>query len=160
MLKLYKLTDNPKSYWETWENGGIHTIHWGVLGTRGESKELKSTLLRKASSVIKKLIDEKTAEGYAPVEFDDHQILLIEFTVNGMGCDEDVEKRYRLQDRMDETLGWTGLGNCDGGSMGSGKMEVCCLVVDFDIAKRVIEEDLKGTEFDNFTRIYDENVES
>ena len=159
MLKLYKLADDSKSYWETWENEGVHTIHWGVLGTRGESKELKSTLLRKATSVIQKEIDQKTAEGYAPVEFDDHYTLLIEFAVDGMGCGEDVEKRHRLQDRMDETLGWTGLGHCDGGSIGSGTMEVCCFVVDFDIAKRVIEDDLKGTEFENFTRIYDENAE-
>jgi hypothetical protein len=74
-----------------------------------------------------------------------------------MGCGEDVEKRHRLQERMDETLGWTGLGHCDGGSIGSGTMEVCCYVVDFEIAKKVIENDLKGTEFEDYTRIYDEN---
>ena len=74
-----------------------------------------------------------------------------------MGCGEDVEKRYLLQDRMNETLGWTGLGHCDGGSIGSGTMEVCCYVVDFEIAKNVIENDLKGTEFEDYMRIYDEN---
>lgn len=58
---------------------------------------------------------------------------------------------------MNETLGWTGLGNCDGGSIGSGAMEVCCFVVDFDTAKSVIESDLEGTEFAGFSRIYDEN---
>ncbi|OIQ72763.1 hypothetical protein GALL_456080 [mine drainage metagenome] len=36
-------------------------------------------------------------------------------------------------------------------------MEVCCYVVDFEIAKKVIEQDLKDTEFANYTRIYDEN---
>jgi hypothetical protein len=75
-----------------------------------------------------------------------------------MGNSEDLDKRHRLQERMDETLGWTGLGHCDGGSIGSGTMEVCNFVVDYEIAKRVIEEDLSGTEFANFTRIYDENA--
>lgn len=75
------------------------------------------------------------------------------------GTPEDVDKRYELQERMDETLGWTGLGHCDGGSIGSGSMEVCCFVVDFEVAKRVIAEDLKGTEFEDYSRIYDENEE-
>ena len=74
-----------------------------------------------------------------------------------MGDVEDLEKRHRLEDRMNETLGWTGLRMCDGGSIGSGTMEVCCYVVDFDMAKKVIEEDLKGTEFSDYIRIYDEN---
>lgn len=39
-------------------------------------------------------------------------------------------------------------------------MEVCCFVVDFEIAKRVIEADLAGTEFSDFTRIYDENADA
>lgn len=65
----------------------------------------------------------------------------------------------RLQKKMDEVLGWTGIGNCDGGSIGSGTMGVCCLVVDFDIAKQVIESKLKDTEFSNYTKIFDENAE-
>ena len=46
-----------------------------------------------------------------------------------------------------------------GGSIGSGTMEVCCFVVDFELAKTVIEADLKDTEFADFTRIYDEEAE-
>lgn len=41
-----------------------------------------------------------------------------------------------------------------------GTMEVCCYVVDFDIAKKVIEEELKGTEFGNYTRIYNKSEDS
>jgi len=155
MLKLYKFTDALKSYWETWDNDGVHTIHWGTLGTRGSSRELKSSFFKKATSEIQKEIDQRVAEGFRPVE--DHATLLIEFTVDGMGSGADVEKRHRLEERMNETLGWTGLGHCDGGSIGSGTMEVCCLVVDFETAKRVIEADLKDTEFSNYTRIYCED---
>jgi hypothetical protein len=67
-----------------------------------------------------------------------------------------LDKRHRLEDRLDDTLGWTGLGAVDGGSIGSGTMEVCAFVVDFDLAKKVIEADLAGTEFADYTRIYDE----
>jgi hypothetical protein len=33
-------------------------------------------------------------------------------------------------------------------------MEVGCIVVDFDIAKKVIEEKLKDTEFGDYSRIF------
>ena len=157
MLKLYKFTDTGKHYWETWENNGVHTVHWGELGTKGESKELKSTLLKKAETEIQAEIHRLVEQGYDEIE--DEYTLLIEYAVDGMGCEADVAKRHRLQDRMNETLGWTGLGHCDGGSIGSGTMEVCCFVVDFEIAKAVLEADLRGTEFENYTRIYDENEE-
>ena len=56
-------------------------------------------------------------------------------------------------------MGWTGLGHCDGGSIGSGAMEACCFVVDFEIAKRVVAAALSDTPFADFTRIYDEEAE-
>ena len=119
---------------------------------------VKSTLFKKAESVIQKEIDELVAQGFAPVDQEDHATLLIEYEVSGMGTTADVDKRYRLESRMNETLGWTGLGACDGGSIGSGTMEVCNFVVDFSIAKKVIEADLVDTEFANYTRIYDEGA--
>jgi hypothetical protein len=54
---------------------------------------------------------------------------------------------------MNELLGWTGLGRCDGFSMGMDSMEICCLVVDYDIAVKAIKKKLKGTEFENYTGI-------
>ncbi len=80
MLKLYKITDTGKHFWETWENNGVHTVHWGELGTKGQSKELKSTLLKKAESVIQAEIHGLVAQGY------DEFTLLIEYAVDGMGA--------------------------------------------------------------------------
>lgn len=159
MLKLYRFSDGKKEYWETWEDERqSHTVHWGELGTSGASKTVHSTLFAKAEKTIQKEIDQLVKLGFRPIDMDDHCTLLIEYAVDGMGAAEDLEKRHRLQSRMDETLGWTGLGVCDGGSIGSGSMEVCTFVVDFDVAKAVIEKDLAGTEFANYTRIFDEDV--
>ena len=159
MLKLYKITDNEKLYWETWDNDdGTHTVHWGELGTEGKSKTVKNSLLKKATDIVQKEVDKFVSDGYRPIEPEDHYILLIEYDVEGFGNEEDLDKRHKLEDRMNSTLGWTGLGHCDGGSIGSGTMEACNYVVDFELAKKVIENDLKGTEFENYTRIYDENA--
>ena len=158
MLKLYRFSDARKEYWETWSTGnGIHTIHWGELGTRGESKTIKSSFFKKAETIIQKEVDGLVANGFRPIEQEKHATLLIEYLVDGMGTQQDIEKRHRLEALMNETLGWTGLGACDGGSIGSGSMEVCNFVVDFEVAKAVIEKELVGTEFSNYTRIFDEN---
>jgi predicted DNA-binding WGR domain protein len=159
MLKLYRFTGDKKDYWETWGNeDGSHTIHWGELGTRGQSKAVKATLFATVESAIQKEIDGLIKQGFRPIDTENHFTLLVEYAVDGMGTKEDVEKRYRLENRMNETLGWTGLGACDGGSIGSGSMEVCNFVVDFGLAKSLIEKDLIGTEFENYTRIFDENA--
>lgn len=160
MLKLYKLTDSSKKYWETWDNGDdSHTVHWGTLGERGDSKIIKKSPFRKPDTMIQGEIDALVADGYRPVDEDQERRLMIEFSVEGLGEPEDLDKRHRLENRMNETLGWTGLGNCDGGSIGSGTMEVCCFVVDYDIAKKTIETDLQNTEFADYSRIYDEDSE-
>jgi hypothetical protein len=157
VLKLYRFAEGKKEYWETWsDDTGSHTIHWGDLGTRGESRNVRSTLFAKAERTIQKEIDRLVEQGFHPVDEEDHHTLLIEYAVDGIGTEQDVEKRHRLEERMNETLGWTGLGMCDGGSIGSGSMEVCSYVVDFEVAKAVIEKDLAGTEFANYARILNE----
>lgn len=167
MLKLYRLAEIAKEYWETWkESPDSYVVHWGDLGSGGSTKAIPAERGSDSDSnsgsgedwplQLCRQIDELLANGFSPIEIEDHDTLMIEFAVDGMGTTTDLEKRHRLQDHMSETLGWSGLGMCDGGSIGSGSMEVCCFVVDFALAKRVVEEDLKGTEFSNYTRIYKE----
>ncbi|MFT3870994.1 MAG: WGR domain-containing protein [Nibricoccus sp.] len=154
MIKLYRRNPDGIEYWETWENKGEHTVHWGRAGDRGKSETVRGSLFRSAEKTVTAQIAEKKKEGFQ--EIDDLDTLMIEYAIDGMGTPEDLDKRHRLEERMGETLGWTGLGHCDGGSIGSGTMETCCFVVDFDIAAKVVAADLAGTEFANFTRIYKE----
>jgi hypothetical protein len=157
LFKLYRLSEREKLFWETWEESpGKHTVHWGQLGTRGHEKSVKSSLWNRAQKVIQAEIDGMVQQGFQEVSLDDHVVLMIEYAVDGWGAENDLAKRHQLQNRMDELLGWTGLGHCDGGSIGSGTMEVCNFVVDFELAKRVIETDLVGSEFADYARIYEE----
>jgi len=154
MIKLYHKSDAGIQYWETWDHNGVHTVHWGKLGERGQSKELKRFFFRSPMKEVQAQIEEKKAAGYQEIPAEEHHVLLVEYVVQGMGTTADLDKRHRLEERMSETLGWTGLGHCDGGSIGSGTMEVCCYVVDFDTSAKVIEADLRGTEFADYTRVY------
>jgi predicted DNA-binding WGR domain protein len=159
LVKLYKRVDGTLHYWESWSNGGnCATVHWGVVGHEGQSETMESDSCSDLEQKLQTEIDRLSLDDYASIPIEDHCVLLIEYGINGMGRLNDLRKRHALESRMQETLGWTGLGICDGGSIGSGTMEVCCFVVDFEIAKKVIREDLKGTEFGNYTRIYDQNA--
>lgn len=158
MLKLYKKVNDEIHYWETWnKNEKTGIVHWGIVGTQGQNKEVKSKLFSSHTKQIQQEIDNMIANGYQQIDIDEQYTLIIEFKVDGMGTPDDVAKRTRLQQKMDGTLGWTGLGHCDGGSIGSGTMEVCCFVIDFDIAKAIIIKDLQNTEFADYIRIHSEN---
>ena len=158
MLKLYRKIDAKIEYWETWDaNKKIGIIHWGVVGERGQDKELKGSFFNDFHKVIQSEIDKMIQQGFAPVEDENIHRLIIEYKIEDQGSESDLKKIQKLEERMNETLGWTGLGSCDGNSIGSGTMEVCCFVVDFKIGKRVIENDLRSTEFENYSRIYDED---
>lgn len=156
MLKLYKLTDNQLHYWETWDKDEKTAIvYWGIVGERGENKEVKGGLFSNFRKIVQKEIDKKLNEGYAEFDEDKVSFLEIEYKIDGFGTEQDLDKRHRLEGKLDEILGWTGLGHTDGGSIGSGTMEAGCIVVDFEIAKKVIEEKLKETEFGDYTRIFE-----
>lgn len=150
MIKLYRTIEGKKEYWETWEHEGTHTIHYGVLGTKGKTETIK----KGGSEAVETKVAEMIDQGYAPIELDDHAMIIIEYPIGDVPSNDDLDKRYALEDRMNETLGWTGLGACDGGSIGSGTMEVFNFVVDFDVAKSVVEADLAGSEFADYSRIY------
>jgi hypothetical protein len=155
MLKLYRFSDSQKEYWEAWEApSGDLIVHWGVLGTRGDSMRLRPEADNTRNSPFQIELEARLKDGFAPIDVDDHAILLIEYALGDGDTRFAVEKRHRLEDRMNETLGWTGLGACDGGSFGNGTIEVCNFVVDFEIAKKVIEDDLVGTEFADYARIF------
>lgn len=158
MQKLYKIDSGIiMAYHEAWIQDDSVVEHWGALGSAGESRTTRRRTQLSEEEEIASLLGSAREKGYEPIDIDDHSVLIIEYEVEGMGSAVDLDKREALQDRMDEVLGWTGLGHCDGGSIGSGTMEVCCIVVDFATAKACIEDDLRGTGFGDYFRIYDED---
>ena len=159
MIKLYKRTTAGQlDYHEAWMDGDEIVEHWGRVGDRGEQRTHAPVPGSTADAAIERVLASARANGFAPLRNGDLRWLLVEYPVDGMGTSVDLQKRHALEDRLNETLGWTGLGHCDGGSIGSGSMEAACLVVDFETARAVIEADLEGTEFADISRIYDQGA--
>jgi hypothetical protein len=157
MIKLYKRHANGVlAYHEAWINDQEITEHWGKVGTRGESRKHQSKS-RAGNRDLEKILRPARQAGFVEIDMDEHRRLIVEYVVSDMGTSADLEKRHRFEERLNQALGWTGLGECDGGSIGSGTMEVCCFVVDFAIAKSIVAHDLAGTEFADFSGIFDED---
>ena len=154
LIRLYKLINDELHYWETWDTEEKLTIiHWGKVGETGQHIELNPKLHTDYKKIIQNEMNQKISEGYCAIEEEKFAVLEIEYTIDDFGSEADLDLRHRLEEQIDEVLGCTGLGFCDGGSIGSGSMEVCCVVVDFEIAKKVIEESLLNTEFSNYSSI-------
>jgi hypothetical protein len=64
--------------------------------------------------------------------------VVIQYRVKGMGSAKDLGKADVIENLMNECLGWTGLGNCDGQDIGSGTLNVFCDVVDGALAESVV----------------------
>ncbi|HKV92171.1 MAG TPA: hypothetical protein VJW20_06465 [Candidatus Angelobacter sp.] len=158
MIKLYKRSSKGSlSYREAWIDKNKVVEHWGKVGTRGECKTHKMPIPNKEQS-LESILQSARQAGFAEIDLDKHRKLIVEYGVHDMVTVTDLDKRSRLEERLNNDLGWTGLGMCDGGSIGSGSMEVCCFVVDFALARAIVESSLAGTEFADYTRIYDEDV--
>ncbi len=143
MIKLYKSEGNTLHYWEAWDKDNEITVHWGVVGDEGTMREISLSPGDDASSIIKAEAAPRRAEGYREIEDDKLQRVVIQYTIVEMGTTADLDKRYEVEGLMNERLGWTGLGHCDGGDIGSGTMNIFCFVVDPDKALQVIAEELK-----------------
>jgi predicted DNA-binding WGR domain protein len=129
MLKLYRRGDITR-YWEAWSTASEVTIHWGTVGEKGETREIHLRDGDNPNKIIEREATQPKKEGYRKIPNSKLSKLVIQYRVNGMGEANDLEKRVKVEEVMNECLDWKGLGHCDGGDIGSGTMNVFCCVVD------------------------------
>ena len=170
MKKLYKFESDKVSYWEAWEANGAITIHWGELGDRGETEILRLERGQSAKQLIEQEAKKYRAEDYRQLKEGEEVTLLVQYELEGWGTAEDLHKRHAVENLLNEGLGWTGNGKCDGGDIGSGTMNVCSLVVNPYIASNTVIQELRKNNLleaaviaierdDSFEVLYPENFE-
>ena len=145
MLKLYKTGDIAR-YWEAWSTASEVTIHWGILGEKGETREIQIRDGDNPNEIIEREAREPKKQGYKKIPASKLQRLIIQYPIKGMGATGDLDKRVQVEELMNECLGWKGLGHCDGGDMGSGTMNIFCFVVDAKAAVPHVLQELKQNE--------------
>ena len=147
MLKLYRSTDQGTEYWEAWATATEITIHWGKVGEEGESRQIPIKAAVDPNDEIKSEAKPIRAAGFRPLKPSQLRSIVIQYEIDGHGNTADLDKRYAVEELMNERLGWTGLGHCDGGDIGSGTINILCYVADTKAAESVIVRELKAHGF-------------
>jgi hypothetical protein len=143
VIKLYKCDGQGIRYWEAWDSTGKVVVHWGNLGDTGETREIR---LKKGQSSAEIIANESTkprTEGFQELPLDEHATVIVQYKTKGWGSSKDLDKRHKVEDILNECLGWTGNGHCDGGDIGSGSINAFSFVVDPHLAKDAIVAALK-----------------
>ena len=158
LFKLYaKVVDGRRRYREAWLDDDLTVVeHWGICGERGESASHGHESAPSARERYQALKKAARAEGYRPIPLSRHAKLTVEFSLSDSDWSADLDRRHELESELDQLVGWLGLGHMDGGSIGSGTMEVMCYVVDFKIAKAAVESYLRSSAFSDYSRIFRE----
>ena len=144
MIKLYRTKDGVTEYWEAREDSrSSRSIRWGKLGEKGRSR----TISAKSSTSVSKLVGRESMPyfqaGFRPVAPERIAQVVIQYRVDGMGSRKEIDKAEAAEDQMNEGLGWTGLGHCDGHDIGDGTLNVFCDVVDGPASEQIIVDCLK-----------------
>lgn len=142
MIKLAKEIDNQVAYWETWKDGKVLLVHEGMVGETGETKELKLKMFDRSEKIMEQLAEEKLAEGYDYLDEDELHELVLQYPYEEQQMETALEKRQQVEDLMNECLGWTGNGSCDGGDIGSGTTNIFNYVIDVEKAFKTILKEL------------------
>ncbi|MCU0678490.1 MAG: hypothetical protein MUF19_02810 [Candidatus Pacebacteria bacterium] len=141
MEKLYKHTANEiYNYYEVWLDTNKVVVHTGVIGHIGETEHIHAKSEAEKNEIYATKIAKAKNEGYTLLAPEYYQHLVIQFETEGggWGSQIDLDKRDALEHMLNEALGWSGNGHCDGGDIGSGTINLFCLVVDAKLAVQTI----------------------
>jgi hypothetical protein len=154
LFKLYRTVDGRRCYREAWVNGTKVMEHWGVCGERGEVRTHQVGHDHTAQGILQALKAQARALGFRPIPAGRRCVLVIEYDLESAASCGNLKPRHVVEDLLDQELGWLGLGHCDGGSAGSGTMEVFCPVIDFALARDAVAHALAGSPFADYRRIF------
>jgi hypothetical protein len=156
MIKLYKsLPDGKLTYHEAWITDAGILEHWGVIGSIGEHRTRAVEDRDAEVADLERVLAPVRAAGYAEIAAADHRVLVIEYTTEGEDHDSWRAKGEALAEELVQFLGWTGLGDCEGGNLEDDTLEVVCLVVDFAAAAAAIGEEFRDSEYGDYRRIHE-----
>jgi len=138
LLKLYKRDGERIRYWETWDEKRELVIHAGVLGHKGTTRRIPLRRLERVTTAVQREATEARAAGYRELPIEAHAQVVVQYQTPAWGDATDLAKRHKVEHILNECLGWTGNGHCDGGDIGSGTINTFSFVLDPALAMKSI----------------------
>ncbi len=96
--------------------------------------EIELYPFQRVEKEMKELADEQLAGRYKKLDEEELIAFVLQYEYADDQLEEALEKRYQVQEVMDEALGWSGNGHCDGGDIGSWTINIFIFVIDVDKA--------------------------
>jgi hypothetical protein len=143
MLKLYKRGKRGMRYWEAWAQVLWVVIHQGKVGERGQVKHLEPVAGKSPEEVIAEAASLPRQKGYTEIPVEEHFQVVVQYRLKTWGSAKDLKRSHKIEDLLNESLGWTGNGHCDGNDIGSGTMNIFSLAVDPKLATEMIVNTLR-----------------
>ena len=160
MIRLYKCDESgqPVAYHEAWIEPKHRRIveHWGYIGDAGETLVHRIKIFGSLEKQFTGVLDPARALGFEELPDSAFATLVIEYPVGTKTPEEARDTQEDIEDALTEKLGWIGLGFCEDGRVTAEAYEVCCRVLDVDLAKTVITKSLDESVFSDYSRIYQE----
>ncbi|GIH03823.1 hypothetical protein Rhe02_18900 [Rhizocola hellebori] len=157
MIKLYRRdADGVLHYHESWTDSEENLVveHWGRVGERGESVQFEIPEGVSEDEAVEDMLAQARKDGFAELSRRDHRLIEVQYDLeDSWGTMDDLAVRNKVDALLNEELGWHGLGEWAGSSMGSGQMEIAYVVVDADEAIRVVTSALQASDLPMYSRI-------
>jgi len=97
-----------------------------------------------ASRIDQNISEEDVDEDLDEEESSEEQIALyFKLSAEGFGTEEDIARKYEIEELLDSALRKNDLGDCDGGEIGNGEMIIFCYVNDLEKGIEVIKHELE-----------------
>ena len=146
MFRLYKSDEDgiPRAYYEVWAEPARRRIieHWGVVGEPGETEVHRIWFFGGLDAQFEKIRAPARAQGFEALPRGRyHPLNVSAVSKTGEDISDDADA---FADRINEILGWTGLGDCHSASWREDALIAECDTVDFEICKQVLVESLKS----------------
>ncbi|WP_144118417.1 hypothetical protein [Catellatospora sichuanensis] len=157
MLKLYRRDDDGVlHYHESWVDPSDGTVadHRGRAGQRGTVDYYAIPDGADHDDCVEDILATARAAGYAELPADARTLIEVQYDLEDpCGSTADLDLREAVDRLLNEELGWHGLGEWVGASMGSGQMEIAYTVVDVEQAVRTIRSTLERSPYPMYSRI-------
>lgn len=160
MIRLFKRDETGRiaAYHEAWIEPHHRRIveHWGYVGEAGETATHRVHIFGSLEKQFAGVLEGARELGFQELPESAYATLIVDFALTGEGSVADQDKQEDVSDALTEKLGWLGLGYCENGQVTDDKIEICCRVLDVDLAKTTVAEALDGSVFSDYSRIYQE----
>jgi hypothetical protein len=147
MIEIYKRDRDGCHYWRAWRHQRIVVLNWGKVGERGRTHQIRLKKGQAAKAVIEEAARKPIAEGYGAIDPEEYDTVVVQYQLAGWGSVDDLDRRRKIEEVLNECLASTCNGFCDGGDLGSGEMNLYCLVIDPSAVRNAIVSALKKNRF-------------